>query len=88
LKLENRLPFIIICLQGARNLRPESRDIRRARDDGRKKQERNPDPDRMEALRNLPKELVARLNREELDAFLFSDIWPDSLAEKLRDYQI
>ncbi|NCO60801.1 MAG: hypothetical protein COZ70_03545 [Deltaproteobacteria bacterium CG_4_8_14_3_um_filter_51_11] len=53
-----------------------------------KKQERNPDPDRMEALRNLPKELVARLNREELDAFLFSDIWPDSLAEKLRDYQI
>lgn len=50
-------------------------------------QERNPDPDRMEVLRNLPKELVAGLSREELDAFLFSDIWPDSLAEKLKDYQ-
>ncbi len=53
-----------------------------------KNQERKPDPDRMEALRHLPKELIAHLSREELDAFLFADLWPDSLAEKLKDYQI
>jgi hypothetical protein len=49
--------------------------------------ERKPDSQRMEALRSLPGDLVANLTKEELEAFLFSDLWPDSLAEKLRDYQ-
>ncbi len=49
---------------------------------------RTPDPDRMEVLRRLPKETVSKFTREELDAFLFSDTWPESLAEKLKNYQI
>lgn len=45
-----------------------------------------PDPERMEVLRNLPPEVNNRLTREEIRAFLFEDEWPDSLKEKLKDY--
>jgi hypothetical protein len=52
------------------------------------KQTRTPSPERMQALRSLPKETVASFTRDELEAFLFSDTWPASLAEKLKQYQI
>ena len=45
-----------------------------------------PDPVRLEALRNLPKEVMKSLTKEEIQAFVHSDEWPDSLKEKLRDY--
>jgi len=45
-----------------------------------------PDPRRLEALRRLPKEVMARLTKEEVQAFLQDDEWPDSLREKLGDY--
>ncbi len=45
-----------------------------------------PDPRRLEALRRLPKEVMARLTKEEVQAFLQDDEWPDSLREKLEDY--
>ena len=47
-----------------------------------------PDPDRMEALRSLPREIVERLTKEEVDSFLFDDVWPDSLRDKLKDYSV
>jgi len=47
-----------------------------------------PDPDRMEALRSLPREIVERLTKEEVDSFLFDDVWPDSLRDKLKDYLV
>lgn len=52
------------------------------------KETRTPSPERMEALRSLPKETVSSFTRDELEAFLFSDTWPESLAEKLKQYQI
>ena len=48
----------------------------------------NPDPKRMEALRNLPPEITKTLTKEEVKAFLFDDKWPDSLKEKLKDYMV
>ena len=51
-----------------------------------KDQDKQPDPERMEVLRNLPPEINNRLSKEEVRAFLFEDEWPDSLREKLKDY--
>jgi hypothetical protein len=45
-----------------------------------------PAPERLAALRALPREIVQSLTRRELPAFLNEDIWPDSLGEKLKDY--
>ena len=49
---------------------------------------RTPDPARMEALRLLPKEITETLTKEEISIFLFEDEWPETLAEKLKDYLI
>ena len=45
-----------------------------------------PDPKKMEVLRNFPMEIMKRLTKEEIRAFLFDEEWPDSLQEKLKDY--
>ena len=47
---------------------------------------RKPDPAKMQALRNLPLEIKQSLTKEEADAFLYEETWPDSLLEKLKDY--
>ena len=43
-----------------------------------------PDPEKMQVLRSLPIEIKEKLTKEEVDAFLYEDIWPDSLYEKLK----
>jgi hypothetical protein len=43
---------------------------------------------RMEALRELPGDVLKTLSKEEINAFLFDEIWPDSLKEKLKDYLV
>ncbi|MDB9822414.1 hypothetical protein OAC89_01805 [Deltaproteobacteria bacterium] len=48
--------------------------------------QQRPAKERLEALRNLPKEILKSLSQEELNAFLHEDVWPDSLREKLKDY--
>ncbi len=47
-----------------------------------------PKPGRMEALRELPGDILRSLTKTEIRAFLFQDEWPDSLAEKLKDYLV
>ncbi len=54
--------------------------------DENKSPKREPDPDRVVALRSLPKEISESFTKEELDAFLYEDMWPDSLQEKLNAY--
>ncbi len=54
--------------------------------DENKSPKREPDPDRVVALRSLPKEISESFTKEELDAFLYEDVWPDSLQEKLNAY--
>lgn len=54
--------------------------------DENKSPKREPDPDRVVALRSLPKEIAESFTKEELDAFLYEDVWPDSLQEKLNAY--
>lgn len=49
---------------------------------------RKPDPVKMEALRRLPLEIKQSLTKEEADAFLYEDVWPDSLLEKLKGYLV
>ncbi len=53
---------------------------------GDKKNQRQPRPERLQALRALPPHVVQSLTKEEVQAFLFEDEWPDSMAEKLKDY--
>ena len=50
------------------------------------KKNKEPKPGRMEALRDLPAEIMKSLSKKEIQAFLFEDVWPDSLQEKLKDY--
>ena len=50
------------------------------------RQKGTPDPERVKVLSNLPKEIVEQLTKEEVDAFLFEDLWPDSLRDKLKDF--
>ncbi|RLB15095.1 MAG: hypothetical protein DRG82_12340 [Deltaproteobacteria bacterium] len=52
------------------------------------KQKENPEPlqGRMEALRELPGSVLRSLSKNEINAFLFEEEWPDSLREKLKDY--
>ena len=45
-----------------------------------------PLPGRMEALRSLPSEVLKRLTKQEVRAFLFKEEWPDSMQEKLKEY--
>ncbi len=53
-----------------------------------KREAKRVDPVRLQALRNLPAEVVKSLTKEEMNAFLFKDEWPDSLQEKLKDYLV
>jgi hypothetical protein len=46
------------------------------------------DPARMQVLRMLPVEIKQSLTKEEVDAFLHNEEWPDSLKEKLKDYMV
>ena len=40
----------------------------------------------MEVLRDLPADIMRSLIKEEIQAFLFQEIWPVSLSEKLAQY--
>ncbi len=50
------------------------------------KQKEQPKPERLEALRNLPSKITKTLSKEEVNAFLFEDEWPDSLRRKLQNF--
>jgi hypothetical protein len=47
---------------------------------------RKPDPVRIHLLRSLPLEIKESFTKEEIDAILYENVWPDSLMEKLKDY--
>lgn len=47
---------------------------------------RKPDPQKLQVLRSLPVDVKQSLTKEEVDAFLYGEVWPDSLEEKLKDY--
>lgn len=51
-----------------------------------KSSSKRPDPSKLAALKSLPIEIVDSFTKEELNAFLYEDVWPDSLREKLKDY--
>lgn len=48
--------------------------------------EKTPNRERLEILRLLPEQIVRSMTREEIEAFLFQEEWPESLKEKLKDY--
>lgn len=51
-------------------------------------EKRKPDPEKMKILRALPLHIKQSLTKEEVDAFLYEEIWPDSLQEKLKDFLV
>ena len=51
-----------------------------------KPKNKEPLPGRMEVLRDLPADIMRSLTKEEIQAFLFEEIWPVSLNEKLEQY--
>ena len=54
--------------------------------DDNQHKKKDPKPGRIEAFRELPADIMRSFSKEELRAFLYEDKWPDSLAEKLKDY--
>ena len=42
----------------------------------------------MQVLRSLPIEVKQQLTKEEADAFLYDDVWPDSLYDKLKGFLV
>jgi hypothetical protein len=54
----------------------------------KEKLKKPPDTERLEAFKNLPTEILRTLTKEEVTAFLYDEEWPDSLAEKLKDYMV
>ena len=54
--------------------------------DEKKSAKNEPIPGRMEVLRELPAEIMRSLTKDEVKAFLFDKVWPDSLSEKLKEY--
>ena len=50
--------------------------------------EQEPIPERLEAMRDLPRNVLKALTKEEVKAFLYDDVWPESLCEKLKDYAV
>ena len=50
------------------------------------RQKGTPDPEKVKVLSELPKEIVEQLTKEEVNAFLFEDLWPDSLRDKLKNF--
>ena len=49
---------------------------------------KQPKPGRVEAFRELPESILKSLTKEEVRAFMFEEEWPESLAEKLKDYVV
>jgi hypothetical protein len=47
-----------------------------------------PDPARLELVKNLPKEVLQSLTKEEVKLLLSEDEWPESLHKKLRAYLV
>ena len=47
-----------------------------------------PDPSRLEMVKNLPKEVLQSLTKEDLKILLSEEEWPESLHEKLKDYLV
>ncbi len=47
---------------------------------------RKPDPEKMKVLRSLPVDIKQSLTKEEVNAFLYEEIWPDSLSTKLSQF--
>ena len=56
--------------------------------DEKESSKRKPDPKKTEALRSLPTEILENLTKEEVKAFLFDEVWPDSLRDKLKEYLV
>lgn len=56
--------------------------------DEEKSRDQKPDPKRLAVLRDLPRTIMESLTKEEVNAFLHDDEWPDSLREKLKDYLV
>ena len=52
----------------------------------KKSNNKKPLSGRMEVLRELPADIMRSLTKEEIQAFLFEEIWPVSLSEKLEQY--
>ena len=52
----------------------------------KKNKKNEPIPGRMEVLRELPAEIMRRLTKDEVKAFLFEEVWPASTSEKLKEY--
>ena len=51
-----------------------------------KSPESKPDPARIQFLKSLPSNIIQSLTKEDVNAILYEDVWPDSLKEKLEDY--
>jgi hypothetical protein len=54
--------------------------------DQKKDKQKEPARERVMVLQGLPPDVTKALTREEVQAILFEDEWPDSLQKKLAAY--
>ena len=47
---------------------------------------RKPDPEKMRVLRSMSLQIKQSLTKEEVNAFLYEELWPDTLIEKLGEF--
>ncbi len=52
----------------------------------KKDKKKKPDPERSEALKSLPPNIRQSLSEEEVELFLYEEVWPEELFEKLKDF--
>lgn len=51
-----------------------------------RKNKKKADPEREMALKSLPPNIRQSLTEEEVELFLYSEYWPESLFEKLKEF--
>lgn len=51
-----------------------------------KKTQKKPDSERSAALKSLPPSIRHTLSDEDIETFLYQEVWPESLCEKLEDF--
>ena len=47
---------------------------------------KKPDPEKMRVLRSMSLQIKQSLTKEEVNAFLYEELWPDTLIEKLGEF--
>ena len=52
----------------------------------KKQFKKKPDPERDAAFKSLPLSVKQSLSEEDIEDFLYSEVWPEALFKKLKEF--